>query len=419
MNEIESVTELERKLLAAPFDDDVRLRYAELLLAKNEHNEALQQFRLVLMRPTSPARAHVGAAQCLLALGHKEDAVAEYAAARTKDDFDPIESLEKLSASARRVRPVKLSLLSSSTESRVDGSDNVVPIARAQRDRVRFDDVAGMDDLKRTVRIQIVEPFLRPELFAKFRKRAGGGVLLYGPPGCGKTMMARAIAGECRAQFISVGISDVLTMWLGQSEQNLAAMFDKARKSAPSVLFFDELDALAYARSKTNSESTRHVVNEFLAQLDGFAADNHGVLILAATNMPWDVDPAMKRPGRFARQVFVPPPDEQARQRIVEMHLKDVPHENVDVAALARATVHFSGADVEGFVDLAKEFVLEEHITRGVERAISQADLLRAAKQLKPSTLDWLRTARNLVKYAGANDAYSEVEEYLGRHKII
>jgi SpoVK/Ycf46/Vps4 family AAA+-type ATPase len=295
----------------------------------------------------------------------------------------------------------------------------VVPIARAQRDRVRFEDVAGMEDLKRTVRIQIVEPFLRPELFAKFRKRAGGGVLLYGPPGCGKTMMARAIAGECRAQFVSVGISDVLTMWFGQSEQNLAAMFDKARKSAPSVLFFDELDALAYARSKTNSELTRHVVNEFLAQLDGFAADNHGVLILAATNMPWDVDPAMKRPGRFARQVFVPPPDEQARQAIVEMHLKDVPHESVDAKALARATVHFSGADVEGFIDLAKEFVLEEHITRGVERAISQADLLRAAKQLKPSTLDWLRTARNLVKYAGANDAYSDVEEYLRRHKII
>ena len=353
MNEIENVTELERKLLAAPFDDEVRLRYAELLLAKNEHNEALQQFRLVLMRPATTARAHVGAAQCLLALGHKEDAVAEYATARTKDDFAPIEPLEKLSASARRAAPVKLSLLPASSEPRVEELDNVVSIARAQRDRVRFDDVAGMEDLKRTVRIQIVEPFLRPELFAKFRKRAGGGVLLYGPPGCGKTMMARAIAGECRAQFISVGISDVLTMWFGQSEQNLAAMFDKARKSAPSVLFFDELDALAYARSKTNSEMTRHVVNEFLAQLDGFAADNHGVLILAATNMPWDVDPAMKRPGRFARQVFVPPPDEQARRAIVEMHLKDVPHESVDAAALARATVHFSGADVEGFVDLA------------------------------------------------------------------
>lgn len=419
MNEPETIGELERKLLAAPFDEEVRLRYAELLLAKEMHAEALQQFQLILSRPTASACAHVGAARCLMALGRSGEAEAEYDSARTKDGFSPIESLEQLSASSRRAAPVKLSLISSAQGAQAGGADNVVPISRAQRDRVRFEDVAGMEDLKRTVRIQIVEPFLRPELFAKFRKRAGGGVLLYGPPGCGKTMMARAIAGECRAEFISVGISDVLTMWLGQSEQNLAAMFDKARKAAPSVLFFDELDALAYARSKTHSESTRHVVNEFLAQLDGFAADNHGVLILAATNMPWDVDPAMKRPGRFARQVFVPPPDEQARQTIVEMHLKDVPHDSIDVVALARGTVHFSGADVEGFVDLAKEFVLEEYITRGVERAISQADLLRAAKQLKPSTLDWLRTARNLVKYAGANDAYSDVEEYLKRHKII
>jgi SpoVK/Ycf46/Vps4 family AAA+-type ATPase len=232
-------------------------------------------------------------------------------------------------------------------------------------------------------------------------------------------MMARAIAGECRAQFVSVGISDVLSMWYGQSEQNLAAMFDKARQSAPSVLFFDELDALAYARSKASSEHTRHIVNEFLSQLDGFAAGNEGVLVLAATNMPWDVDPAMKRPGRFARQIFVSPPDEDARAAIIEIHLREIPHESVDTAALARATLHFSGADVEGFVEIAKEFVLEDHIVRGIERSLSQTDLLRALKQSKPSTLDWLRTARNLVKYAGANDEYKDVEEYLRKYKVI
>jgi SpoVK/Ycf46/Vps4 family AAA+-type ATPase len=419
MHDMETITELERQLLAAPFDDDIRLRYAELLLAKELHNEALQQFRLVLMRPAATARAHVGAAQCLLALGHKDDAVAEYSAARGKDGFAPIQALEELCASARRSAPAKLSLLRTGPEAEANSSSNVVPIARAQRDRIKFDDVAGMEDLKRTVRLQIVEPFLRPGLFAKFRKRAGGGVLLYGPPGCGKTMMARAIAGECRAQFVSVGISDVLSMWYGQSEQNLAAMFDKARQSAPSVLFFDELDALAYARSKASSEHTRHVVNEFLSQLDGFAADNEGVLVLAATNMPWDVDPAMKRPGRFARQIFVAPPDEDARAAIIEIHLRDIPLEAVDTAALARATVHYSGADVEGFVELAKEFVLEDHIARGVERSLSQADLLRAIRQSKPSTLDWLRTARNLVKYAGSDDSYGDVEDYLRKYKLI
>jgi len=138
---------------------------------------------------------------------------------------------------------------------------------------------------------------------------SGGGILLYGPPGCGKTMLARAVANECNAAFVAVGISDVLNMWLGESERNLAAQFEKARAQQPCVLFFDELDALAYARSKAGSASARTVVNEFLTQLDGIGRENRGVLVLAATNMPWDVDPAMKRPGRFSRQIFVPPPD--------------------------------------------------------------------------------------------------------------
>jgi SpoVK/Ycf46/Vps4 family AAA+-type ATPase len=127
------------------------------------------------------------------------------------------------------------------------------PADRASTNSIGFDDIAGLDDLKRTMRLQIIEPFLRPGLFAKFKKRAGGGVLLYGPPGCGKTMMARAVASE----FIDVGISDVLNMYIGESERNLAALFDKARAKRPSVLFFDELDALAFARSKASSEHSR------------------------------------------------------------------------------------------------------------------------------------------------------------------
>jgi len=232
-------------------------------------------------------------------------------------------------------------------------------------------------------------------------------------------MLARAVATECRAEFMSVGISDVLNMYIGESERNLAAIFEKARHSRPCVLFFDEIDALAYARSKAQSEHTRQVVNEFLSQLDGFGADNQEVLILAATNMPWDVDSAMKRPGRFSRQVFVPPPDEAARAHIVELKLQGVPAEGVDAKAIAAVTQHFSGADIEGLVETAKDFALEDHVTRNIERSISQQDLLRAAKEARASTLDWLRTARNLVKYAGADDSYSEVDRYLKAHKLM
>jgi SpoVK/Ycf46/Vps4 family AAA+-type ATPase len=406
---------LEKQLLVEPFNLELRVEYGQTLLDAGQPDRALHQFELAAAQPAAPPLALVAAARCLVALGHEAEAIERYTRARALDGFEPDARLEEIVAGARRATPVHLSAVRNTEPS---GGGKVVPIERAHRGRVRFDDVAGMEDLKRTIRLQIIEPFLRPGLFQKFKKRAGGGVLLYGPPGCGKTMMARAVARECRAEFVSVGISDVLSMWIGRSEENLALIFEKARASTPSVLFFDELDALAFSRSKANSEHTRQVVNEFLSQLDGFAADNQGVLILAATNMPWDVDSAMKRPGRFTRQIFVPPPDEAARATIVRLKLDGVPTEGIDAAAIARATPHFSGADIEGLVELAKEYALEDHIVRGIDRPIRQEDLVRAVGEARPSTIDWLRTARNLVKYAGADDAYRDVEDYLKRHKL-
>lgn len=405
---------LEQRLLAEPFNGELRIEYAQLLLTTGDAAAALQQFELVLSQPAPPAVAAIGAARCLLALGRTEDAIQQYLRARNLSGFAADADFDRISAEDRRHQPLRLSVV----QSPPGVPDNIVPIEHAWRDKVRFEDVAGMAELKRTIRLQIIEPFLRPGLFAKFKKRAGGGVLLFGPPGCGKTMMARAVAGECRAEFVSVGISDVLSMWIGKSEENLALIFDKARATTPSVLFFDELDALAFSRSKANSEHTRQVVNEFLSQLDGFATQNQGVLILAATNMPWDVDSAMKRPGRFARQIFVPPPDEDARAEIVKLKLRGIPAEGIDAGAVAKVTPHFSGADIEGAIELAKEYVLEDHITRGDERPIDQNDILRAVAAMRPSTLDWLRTARNLVKYAGADDAYRDVEDYLKQHRI-
>ena len=173
------------------------------------------------------------------------------------------------------------------------------------------------------------------------------------------------------------------------------------------MLFFDELDALAYSRSKANSEHTRTVVNEFLAQLDGVGRDNKSVLVLAATNMPWDVDPAMKRPGRFSRQIFVPPPDAPARLKMLEIKLTGVPCETLDLDAIARQTAQFSGADIDGLVELAKESALEDSILNKHERALCAADFSQALSSMQSSTQEWLRTARNLVKYAG-DDLYGD-----------
>lgn len=406
--------ELERALLSNPFNVELRTQYAQVLLEGGDAQAAFSQFELLLSQSSTNAAAQVGAALALLKLGRDSEALQRYAAARTTPGFEPEPTLESRLEKAKPAAPARFSVVQGGK------TDTVVAFAPPPgRERIGFADIAGLEDLKRTVRLQIIEPFLKPGIFAKFKKQAGGGVLLYGPPGCGKTLVARAVATECRAEFISIGIADVLSMWIGESERNLASLFEKARHSRPCVLFFDEIDALAYSRSKAQSEHTRQVVNEFLAQLDGFSADNQGVLILAATNMPWDVDSAMKRPGRFSRSVFVPPPDAEARARIVELKLAGVPHENIDSRAIGAATAHFSGADIEGVVELAKDYVLEEYVSNSTERSIRQDDLVRAAKSLQPSTLDWLRTARNLVKYAGADASYSDVEKYLKTHKLV
>jgi ATP-dependent 26S proteasome regulatory subunit len=408
----ESRQDLERALLSDPFNGELRSRYAGSLSDAAEHQAALAQYEILMRQSPAAAAPHVGGAHALLALGRAAEAASLYARARQLHGFTPHEQLEAHLAASGRTHAPKFSVIEGGR------GDNVVEFAAATQQRTRFDDIAGLEDLKRTIRLQIIEPFLRPGLFAKFKKRAGGGVLLYGPPGCGKTMIAKAVATECRAEFLSVGISDVLNLYIGESERNLAAMFDKARHNRPCVLFFDEIDALGFARSKAHSEHTRQIVNEFLAQLDGFGTDNHEVLILAATNMPWDVDSALKRPGRFSRQVFVPPPDEAARAHIIKLKLDGVPHQDIDPRAIAAITPHFSGADIEGLVDLAKDYVLEEHLAQNVERGIQQQDLKRAARSVNASTLDWLRTATNLVKYAGADDAYSEVGRYLKMHKL-
>ena len=220
-------------------------------------------------------------------------------------------------------------------------------------------------------------------------------------------------SSECEATFIHVGISDVLSMWIGASEQNLRDMFDKARAHRPSVLFFDELDALAYSRSKAQSDHTRSTVNEFLNQLDGMAGENEQVLILAATNMPWDVDPAMKRPGRFDRSIFVPPPDAPARAEMFRNKLVDVPKGELDYEALGAVSAYASGADIDGIIEEAKDRVLADIMEGGEERVLTQDDLLAAIRDFEPSTMDWLRTARNLVKYGGADKSYKDVEAYL------
>jgi transitional endoplasmic reticulum ATPase len=410
---------LEQQRLRAPFDAALRARYADALLAAAAWDEALQQAELLAQQGPQSAAGPLRAARALLGRGEREEALRRYGLARRLEGFEPDEALEALLAEAQPLNEAPAARPRLQVVGSGGAAAEVRAIQQVSEEKVRFSSIVGMEELKKTIRLKIIEPYLNPGLFARFRMGSGGGLLLYGAPGCGKTMMARAVANECSAAFVPVGISDVLNMYVGESERNLAAMFDKARAQAPAVLFFDELDALAYARSKSQGNTTRTVVNEFLSQLDGIGRENRGVLVLAATNMPWDVDGAMKRPGRFSRQIFVPPPDAAARAEMLRIKLTGVPVEvDLSLDTLARRAEHYSGADIDGLIELAKESALHDSLG-GQERGLSAADFEAALQQMQPSTLDWLRTVRNVVKYAGDDGSYKDVEQYLKRVKLM
>lgn len=285
--------------------------------------------------------------------------------------------------------------------------------ADPERPQTKFADVGGMETVKQEIRMKIILPLQQPDLFRAYGKKIGGGILMYGPPGCGKTFLARATAGEVQASFLAVGISDVLDMWIGQSEKNLHAIFDQARQNRPCVLFFDEVDALGANRTDMLKSGGRQIINQFLSELDGVAHSNEGVLILAATNAPWHLDPAFRRPGRFDRIVFVPPPDKPARASILRLLLQGKPVREIDFDQLAEKSDGFSGADLKALVDVAVEEKLQQAMQSGTVEPLTTRDLLAALKQHKPTVRDWFQTARNHALYANQSGLYDEILTYL------
>ena len=292
---------------------------------------------------------------------------------------------------------------------------NKIPTKR----QITFADVGGLDNIKEAINLKIIQPFLHPELFSKFNKVAGGGMLLYGPPGCGKTFIAKATAGECNASFINMNITDIMDKYYGNSEKNIENLFIRARSSTPCIVFIDEIDMLGYSRSKDRDSSTmRGVVDQLLSEMEGINSNNEGILVIAATNMPWDVDTALKRPGRFDKVIFVPPPDLDSRKMIFESQFKDKPCDNLDYNMLAQQTELFSGADISGIAELATEQVLKEILQSGdSNRKITQKDVLNAIANTRCSTKEWLRIISDYVKYSNQTGQYSDVEEYLNKFK--
>lgn len=283
-----------------------------------------------------------------------------------------------------------------------------------ERPKLAFKDVGGMEALKEEIRMKIIYPLQHADLFKAYDKKVGGGVLLYGPPGCGKTLISKATAGEIKANFIALGLHQILDMWIGNSEKNMHEVFQLARQNAPCVLFFDEVDALAADRRDLRQSAGRNLINQFLSEMDGADSQNDGVLILGATNAPWHIDPAFRRPGRFDRTLFVPPPDEGARAAIIEVMAQKKPIAELDPRALAKKTEHFSGADLKAVFDLATEEVLSQAMKTGKVIPLTTKDLVKSAGRHKPTTKAWFDSARNYAMYANQSGFYDDVLRHLG-----
>jgi AAA+ superfamily predicted ATPase len=260
------------------------------------------------------------------------------------------------------------------------------------RHSVSFDDIGGLDDLKEEVRLKMVYPLQFPELYKAYGKRTGGAILIHGPPGCGKSLLLRAVAAEVPCNYLAVALHEVFDPYLGSSERNLHQIFQTARALAPCVLVFDHLDSLAQDRRLIREGPMRHLVNQFLHEMDALRIDNQRVLVLGATNQPWVLDPAFRRPGRFDEVLAVVPPDRCARQRIAMLMAREKPIDQFDAAALAAATEGFSGADLRHVFERSAELTLAAAIHGGQPAAISMDTMLRIAATHRPSAQDWRET---------------------------
>ncbi len=292
-------------------------------------------------------------------------------------------------------------------------SDEVEDQIFGTKDTVKFKDVGGMKHEKEQIELKIIHPLQHTDLYKSYGKKIGGGILFYGPPGCGKTYLAKATAGEIDSQFISVGIDEILDMYIGQSEKKLNMVFEKARAMSPCVLFFDEIDALGANRNDLRSSGGRNLINQFLSELDGMNSDNDGILVIGATNAPWHLDSAFRRPGRFDRLIFVQPPSVESRSEIFKIALQGKPIEDIDYEKLARKCEGFSGADINACIDVAVESKLQEAIKSGKPTPLRTKDLLSALKKVNPSTKEWFQTAKNYAVYANDSGIYDEILTYL------
>ncbi len=284
--------------------------------------------------------------------------------------------------------------------------------------RVKWEDVGGLEEVKQSLKEAVEWPLKKPESFKKIGIRPPRGILLYGPPGCGKTYIAQALANEAKVNFIAVKGPELLSKWVGESEQHVRDVFRRAKQVAPSIILFDEIDALAPKRGLSiGTRVTEQVVSQLLTEMSGIS-ELEGVAVVATTNRPDILDSALLRPGRFDRLIYVPAPSEKARLEIFKVHTKNMPLKTVDLKKLAKLTEGYSGADIEALSREAAMFVLREAVKNKKEaKELTMKHFEKALKKTRPSITDdmfrkYKKAVENLKKTKIEED--EKTSRYIG-----
>jgi len=427
----------DRVLDIDPDQIEAQLGIARVMLIRGDSSGAAVRVERVLQSEDDCAQAHLLMSRILLSEGDRQRAIEHFEKAVRSDAAVADVGLEQeLGRSASDVRKSVASSLQpepsmstdsfSAPDSNGEMFDDFVdePMedwrpetfftpSDTERTRVNFESVGGMEELKEEIRIKIIYPLQHPDLYKAYGRKAGGGILIFGPPGCGKTLMLRAVAGEVGCNYFAIGLHEIFDPYFGSSERNLHQIFETARSHSPCVLVFDEIDSLAVDRRNVRESPMRNLVNQFLSELDGLRADNSRILVIGATNSPWHLDPAFRRPGRFDQTIFVPPPDRPARAQIIELLAKDKPIANLDVNVLAKATKGFTGADLKYVFDRAAELALSEAVHTNRPVPISMDLLNDIAKSYHPATEEWFEGVRPHVQQATHDGLYSDVRKFL------
>lgn len=281
-------------------------------------------------------------------------------------------------------QPEKVTKKNDGDNAKTEEDDDVKKWQAAKVPNIKFSDVAGLEDVKKAITIRMINPIKYPDKYKMYGKKTGGGVLLYGPPGTGKTMIAKAIANEVGAKFYAVKGSDIVSKWVGDSEKNINSLFEEANKQDRAIIFIDEMDSLIGKRGVDTHNDKR--VNEFLQQIDGFAGRNPNLLLLGATNRPWDIDSAAMRSGRFSQKIYLPLPDAPARKFMIEKNMKGVPvAPDFDIDKIVAETEMYSGADLDELCDRAKDEPLLKAIATDSIILVTNQDFDNVLEKMPPS----------------------------------